>query len=778
MMLRSASRTEAPNDDEYWIGIDWGTTNCAVAIYSRPLGRTKWMRLGPGCAVTGSHPWNDAYLLTERQKNRKIGRIMPSVLVFAAATNLNIFKDEKHSSHEVKLLQLNNGGSRAYFPWYNVSDLLPGSQKRSQLWVCVGASAERFISSMMSVEYLPDANQESKVFSATIRSVKRIILKELAAKTRTSTSSESVFDNKNGSAKPISVSVLPLGSDETIQLDAVTVTAIFLRAIRFASRNYLSQPKLRRKLFLSPYSLQDTGLSRQHCCLGVPATASLAYRSLLQDAAHRAGFLSSTCITESTAAAIAYGLFTRDGMVLTRPAENEALPKQKQTIIVFDMGGGTTDITIAEREISTRVNNSSDIPIDDGKDMEFHVCVTVGNDQLGGDDMDQALLGVVKTKLIQQSIPEDTVNANQLLMQCREAKLLLCDTEDDRFAASASVNVRGVASIIISQEEFEIAMQPILVATRALIQSALKRYQLKQGGPDNTEIDEVILIGGASRVPAIRALLKDIFVDRPNGTKGGISELCTSVNAMSAVAQGCAVSAALVSGTVPFHELKSSYMLDTIPYSIGILLNARANDSSSLHNDSHSHSNIEHSPASSFVEILPQGASLPAAGCSTFVLADVRQAGISLTAVEHIGETSSNDEKQGGYNILGEFTFLLHRLSKDNLSALKIRSVEVGMTLKENGEFVVSIFDKNDPDHIRKKEWYQRAKETEKFDPATPNLDMNSKSSPSEAPLSWEQVLLLIACIALLILYVVVKITFSDKICGIDLENTSSVSYC
>jgi molecular chaperone DnaK (HSP70) len=769
-MARHSSANTVEGEED-WIGVDWGTTNCAVAIYSRSFGRTKWMRLGPGTTISGSEGerrrWKQSYQLTEQQKNGKVGRIMPSVLVFASTTNLPIFKGNDSSSNErshVKLLQLSNNNSSAYYPWYNVSDLL--SQQRplkecQQLWACVGAAAELFISAVLVDGDNLESKEKSKVFSATVRSVKRLVLKELAS--RTTKFLESKTSTIHETTNSISVAVLPLGCDEMVHLDAVTIAAIFLRAIRFASDDYLRQPKVRQKLGLSPHP-SDAGLSRQHCCLGVPATASLAYRSFLQEAAQRAGFLSSTCITESTAAAIAYGLFTRDRFVVSDPAQkdvNETLPKTLQTIVVFDMGGGTTDITIAEREIVPQNFNKIVVSTDKAENMDFHVCVTVGNDELGGDDMDLAILRLVRTKLKQKPVKDDTVDANQLLLLCRAAKLLLCGGENGEIATTVSVNVLG-ASISISQDEFVVAIQQILDRTRKLIQTALERYEEKRGSVD-TKIDEVILIGGASRVPAIRELLREIFIDQPNRrtekcVKGGLSELCTSVNAMSAVAQGCAVSAALVSGTVPFHELKSSYMLDTTPYSIGVLLNPGAQKSGLVDDDD----TLENSSSTSFVEILPQGASLPAAGYATFVLADVGQAGISLIAAEQIGDSSATDTNQKRYNVLGEFTFLLHRLSKSELTRMKVRSVDVGMTLKENGEFVVSIFDQNDPDHIRKKEWYQKVKRAEKTGSAAALLDMNNELHSSDVILPWEQALLLLSCVVLLLVYVAAKITFTD----------------
>ena len=882
-------------DHSYWIGIDWGTTNCTAAIYCPTLGRSKWMRL----SLLRPFRNNETPHITihnvameqnssqqQQQSNHKVGRIIPSVLLFATTQFLDEYccgctddHPEWHDDSHIRMVRLQQrhqpllASSRKtdynYYIWENVTDLLlPQNNNATDLWVCVGAAAESFRNELLlSVSSI----SEEMVDRAIITSAKRTILKELSTTT-------SNYSNKSCHTN-IVIPVHPLGcinqnddDDHTerqccCQLDAITVVAILLRSIRRAAHNYLQQPKVQKKLGVGDSLIKFKSTTPLYsCCIGVPVMASYQYRTLLQHAATRAGYQTTITCTESTAAAMAYGLSfvvhtrttpftTEDSPSLTishQQLEKRTLPVQ--TIFVFDMGGGTTDVTIAERSAVSATSLNDDVVEDD--DIDFQVCVTVGNDQLGGDDMDQAILNLVQTKIHDQGrLNQTTIDTltidnsttplpkqQQLLRQCRLAKLALCGDIDhdihplDSYVIplqdDASTHIK---SVTISQKDFELAMVPIVQSTRDLIQSALDQYEIKRdtklpktlhdpqsnnlqkdGAAAGTSfttrhIDEVILIGGASRVPYIRHLLRDIFI--ANSTASSVKELCTSINAMSAVAQGCSVSAVIYSGRVPIHEIKSAFMLDTIPYSIGVLtttttLGDNRSDSQMLIEPRSNHSdNIidgRQYEENNFIEILSRGTPLPAAGYSTFVLSDMLQKGITVIAVEQIpistssssrNERKKNDresKKQNGinvpryqYNILGEFTFLLHRLSKDQIHRLRdhengIRTVDVGMTLKESGEFVVSIFDQNDPDHIRKKQRYQRNKAANEG--RTPDRMMHRSTSPKitkrdpddgatdmdefepNHPYTFEQMVLMVSCALVFVLYIATKLTFPTTI--------------
>lgn len=723
-------------DDGVWIGVDWGTTNCAAAVYDRSRGGAKWMRLvGNVLATTTSHG--------------KVGRILPTVLILATA---EFVQQEQPPEHK-----------KSTCCWQDVSDLFPSVA--SKLYACVGAVAEDLLTAN-NASTSDSSNSTSKcngnidpaaLTAATIRSVKRPILQQLA----------SFSAGKEEVPNEVQIAVTPLASRTVLNLDVVSIVAVFLRTIRTAADAYLQTAIFKKGLRVPGYnnnSDSSSSVACRHCCLGVPATATIAYRTFMLRAARKAGFRSAVTVTESTAAAMAYGLFVRS-----------TTQEQPQTLLVLDMGGGTTDVTIAERGGGGSGNDDDATPHDDVSFSEssfsadYVVRVTVGNDLLGGDDMDQALLEAVIKKVREQqafditdlaeleSSSSSSFQKQRLLRQCQQAKLLLCgDGNDVKPAEHVVVTVQGIA-VSITQQDWELALQPILKSIRQVLQLALRQYQQKEQDPTATKmVDEVILIGGASRVPAVRKFLCEIFLTDYELK----NELCLSINAMSAVAQGCAVSAALQSHTVPLHELRSALMLDTSPHAIGVLLPNGGDDQN----------------LGRFVEILPRNATLPASGHATFSLSDLHQAGVTVHAVEQIGSAHSEAEIVAGsdgasswYSTLGVFTFLLHRLSNQQISRLTVRHVDIGMTLRQNGEFVVSIFDANDPDHIRKKERYLQAKRKSGSETTKNQLDYTSTGIATitkavvDDQLSVEQVSLILACIILFFLYVAAKIAFHDQ---------------
>jgi hypothetical protein len=169
-------------------------------------------------------------------------------------------------------------------------------------------------------------------------------------------------------------------------------------------------------------------------------------------------------------------------------------------------------------------------------------------------------------------------------------------------------------------------------------------------------------------------------------------------------------------------------MLDAVPHAIGV--------------------SVVEGNSNEFVEILRKDASLPAKGYATFQLANAHQAGVTVIAVENVGENLP-------FSKLGDFTFLLHKLTQKQRSELgDTRSVDIGMTLKENGEFVVSIFDENDPEHVRKKERHQQMEGSQSINKLL--------YKPEKEEMTLEVVSLIVACIVLFFLYVAVKMLFQE----------------
>ena len=244
----------------------------------------------------------------------------------------------------------------------------------------------------------------------------------------------------------------------------------------------------------------------------VPAYFNDAQRNATKRAGERAGFVVERIVNEPTAAALAYGL---DKL------------KSRSKIAVFDLGGGTFDISILE--------------LDHGV---FEVLATNGNTRLGGDDIDRALLD----SLAQIEVRKPGRRA-RLLEALIEAKHRLSTEEE------VSIDIpffEGAESFHfkLTREELEKIARPIVEQTRAHCLRSLADAKLRP-----TELDDVILVGGVTRMPLVRRLVSEIFGREPN----------TSQNPDEAVAIGATIQAGILSGAV-----RDVVLLDVTPLSLGI----------------------------------------------------------------------------------------------------------------------------------------------------------------------------------------------------------------
>ena len=263
----------------------------------------------------------------------------------------------------------------------------------------------------------------------------------------------------------------------------------------------------------------------------VPAYFNDAQRQATKDAGRIAGLDVLRLVNEPTAAALAYGL-----------------DKQKDGIIaVYDLGGGTFDISI--------------LKLHDGI---FEVIATGGDTHLGGDDIDNLLLAValddIRGDLGPDAYQAVTTNpeAIQLLRKAViEAKIALSITDSTRLQLALPGGKHYLREITRAQYEQLIA--PVIQRTAAPVKQALKDAQLT---PD--QIDEVVMVGGSTRIPAVRALVTELFSLEARNRK-----LHVELNPDEVVALGAAVQAQILSGT----ENKATndlLLLDVTPLSLGI----------------------------------------------------------------------------------------------------------------------------------------------------------------------------------------------------------------
>ena len=240
----------------------------------------------------------------------------------------------------------------------------------------------------------------------------------------------------------------------------------------------------------------------------VPAYFNDAQRNATKRAGELAGLSVERILSEPTAAALAYGL--------------DKLEERKK-IAVYDLGGGTFDISILEM-----------------RDGLFQVLATAGDTQLGGDDVDRAF-----------AVWADSNCAGNpaLVSAAEDAKKKLSSLDEVTIEIPFFDKERHL-SVRATRADLEKVAQPIIERTRRHCLRALTDAKLKA-----EELDEIILVGGSTRMPLVRRIVREIFGKEPN----------TSQNPDEAVALGAVIQAGILSGT-----LRNVVLLDVTPLSLGI----------------------------------------------------------------------------------------------------------------------------------------------------------------------------------------------------------------
>jgi L1 cell adhesion molecule like protein len=258
----------------------------------------------------------------------------------------------------------------------------------------------------------------------------------------------------------------------------------------------------------------------------VPAYFNDSQRQATKDAGTIAGLNILRIINEPTAAAIAYGLDKND--------------KTERNILIFDCGGGTFDVSI--------------LNIDDSI---FEVRATAGDTHLGGEDFDTILVEHFAEefrKKHKQDISENKKALRRLRTACERAKRTLSS------ATTANIEVDSLYDGIdfnasITRAKFENLCDSLFRKTMTPVEQVLKDSKLSK-----SQIDEVVLVGGSTRIPKIQQLLSDFF----NG-----KELCKSINPDECVAYGAAIQAAILTGSKD-EKISDMLLLDVCPLSLGL----------------------------------------------------------------------------------------------------------------------------------------------------------------------------------------------------------------
>ncbi|MBO97480.1 MAG: molecular chaperone DnaK [Flavobacteriales bacterium] len=266
------------------------------------------------------------------------------------------------------------------------------------------------------------------------------------------------------------------------------------------------------------------GTSVSEAVVTVPAYFNDAQRQATKEAGEIAGLKVKRIINEPTAAALAYGLDKTDS---------------DKTIAVFDLGGGTFDISILE--------------LGDGV---FEVKSTNGDTHLGGDDFDQVIIDWLATEFKKDEnldLREDPMALQRLKEAAEKAKVELSSSSQTEINLPyVTATASGPKHLVrtLTRSNFE-------QLADKLIQNTIKpcKEAMKDAGLSPSDIDEVILVGGSTRIPAIQNVVEDYFGKKPS--KG--------VNPDEVVAVGAAIQGGVLSG-----DVKDVLLLDVTPLSLGI----------------------------------------------------------------------------------------------------------------------------------------------------------------------------------------------------------------
>ncbi|XP_020225469.1 probable mediator of RNA polymerase II transcription subunit 37c [Cajanus cajan] len=259
----------------------------------------------------------------------------------------------------------------------------------------------------------------------------------------------------------------------------------------------------------------------------VPAYFNDSQRKATVDAAAIAGLNVMRIINEPTAAAIAHGLDKRTNCVGER------------SIFIFDLGGGTFDVSILKI-----------------KDKVFHVKATAGNTHLGGEDFDNRMVNYFVEEFKRKNKVDISGNPRalrRLRSACQRAKKILSYDVTANIEVDALFQGTDFCSSI-SRAKFEEINMDLFKECLETVDKCLTYADMDKG-----DIDDVVLVGGSSRIPKVQELLQDFFEG-----KG----LCKSINPDEAVAYGAAVQAALLSEGIK--NIPNLVLLDVTPLSLGI----------------------------------------------------------------------------------------------------------------------------------------------------------------------------------------------------------------